>query len=91
MKAAKCVASISALYDVVVNRESRKILTGGSTPMSNIFFGSWSLTVYTCVLVDLAYKPTPLFVVHFQVFKFFYNLANPAILSMFYVIMSDKL
>ena len=31
-------------------------------------------TLFTRVLVDLAYKPTPLFVVHFQVFKVFYNL-----------------
>ena len=38
-------------------------------------------TVYTRVLVDLAYKPTPLFVVNFQVFKVYRNLANPAIFS----------
>ena len=48
-------------------------------------------TIYTHVLVDLAYKLTLIFVVHFQVFKVFYNLANPAFLSMFYVVMSDKL
>ena len=41
--------------------------------------------IYSCNSRPL-YKPTPLFVGHFQVFKVFHNLANPAILSMCYVV-----